>query len=289
MRKTSPLFVILLVLLAALSVFLFVRYRSTDTALQAMQSEQQTTRARYDRALDDIATIQDSLGAIVLGDDAGTMKSTALRSERRLTPDRSDEALERVAELRAGIGRARDRIRQLEKRLRDGGVKVAGLERLINRLKQALADKERTVIRLSGQVDSLQTSVAGLTTTVQAHESRIRDQDTVLEERRRELVTVYYVVGTRDQLTKAGIVIATGGFLGLGRTFQPAPDLNEARFQALDTDQQTSVTIAAGKARVLTAQSTSSYQLVPAGGQLELQILDVREFRKARHLIILTE
>ena len=135
MRKTSPLFVILLVLLAALSVFLFVRYRSTDTALQAMQSEQQTTRARYDRALDDIATIQDSLGAIVLGDDAGTMKSTALRSERRLTPDRSDEALERVAELRAGIGRARDRIRQLEKRLRDGGVKVAGLERLTANLR----------------------------------------------------------------------------------------------------------------------------------------------------------
>ena len=43
-----------------------------------------------------------------------------------------------------------------------------------------------------------------------------------------------------------------------------------------------------GKARVLTAQPTSSYVLEPVNGQLVLRILDVQEFRKIRHLLILT-
>lgn len=287
MQKTSPVLVILLVVFALASAFLFIQNRTNSATLRALRTEQDNTRAQYDRALDDIATIQDSLSAIAL-DDAGSMKSSSLRSERALNPNRGDEALERVAELRAGIQRAKDRIRRLEARLGESGAKVAGLERMLTRLKQNLSEKERTVARLTGQVDSLQTSVAGLTSTVQANESRIRDQEAALEERRRELGTLYYIVGTRDELVKAGIVVATGGFLGLGRTLQPAPNVNEARFQALDTDQQSTITVPAARAQVITAQPASSYQIVPVEKQLELRITDVREFRKVRHLIIVT-
>lgn len=289
MNKTSPLLVILLVAFAAVSVFLFVQYRGKAASLAALQAQDESARVRYDQALDDIATIQDSLSAITLAEDGTPMKSSALSAERRLNPNRGDEALERVSELRAGIARARDRIRQLEQRLGASGAKVAGLERMITRLKQGLAEKESIVARLTGQVDSLETSVAGLTTTVQANESRIREQETTLEERRRELGTVYYIVGSRAELLKAGIVVASGGLLGFGKTLQPAPNVNEARFQSLDTDQQSSITVAAPRARVVTAQSASSYQLVPGNRQLELRIVDVREFRKVRHLIVVTD
>ncbi|MEQ1833811.1 MAG: hypothetical protein ABL977_12210 [Candidatus Eisenbacteria bacterium] len=287
MRKTSPLIVILLIVFAAASAFLFIQNRTNSATLRALRTEQDNTRTQYDRALDDIATIQDSLSAIAL-DDTGPLKSSALRRERALNPNRGDETLERVAELRAGIQRAKDRIRRLETRLGESGAKVAGLERMLTRLKQNLSEKERTVAQLTGQVDSLQTSVAGLTSTVQANESRIRDQEAALEERRRELGTLYYIIGTRDELVKAGIVVATGGFLGLGRTLLPAPNVNEARFQALDTDQQSTITVAAARAQVITAQPASSYQLVPVEKQLELRIVDVREFRKVRHLIVVT-
>lgn len=288
MNKTSPLIVILLLALAAVSVFLFVQNRSADQSLRSLRAEQQSTTSRYDQALDDIATIQDSLNAIALAEDGSPMKPSSLSAERRLSPNRGDEALERVAELRAGIERARDRIRQLEQRLGASGAKVAGLERMVARLKQGLAEREQVVARLTGKVDSLQTSVAGLTSTVQENEARLRTQEATLEERRRELGTVYYVVGPRAELLKAGIVVATGGLFGFGKTLQPAPDVNEGRFQALDTDQQTTLSIPAVRARVITAQPASSYHLEPVNGQLELRILDAREFRKVRRLVVVT-
>jgi hypothetical protein len=39
---------------------------------------------------------------------------------------------------------------------------------------------------------------------------------------------------------------------------------------------------------VISAQPPSSYQLVQVGGQMELHILDREEFRKVKHLVILT-
>ena len=42
------------------------------------------------------------------------------------------------------------------------------------------------------------------------------------------------------------------------------------------------------KARVLSAQPASSYELKLEGEEMELHILEPREFRKVKHLVILT-
>ena len=289
MRKTPPLLVILLLAVAGVCVFLFVQNRQTGQDLRELQKQSEATNSRYDQALDDIGTIQDSLDAIVLTTDARGMKSSSLSAERRLSPNRGDAALERASELRAGIQRARDHIRELEQRLGNSGAKVSGLERMLNRLKQDLAAKELQVARLTGQVDSLQTSVAGLAATVEQNAARISEQDATLEERRRELGTIYYVVGTRRELLKAGIVVAQGGLFGFGKTLQPVPEVNEARFQAIDTDLQSSIAIAARRPRVLTAQPTSSFRFEAVDGQFALRILDVRAFRTVRRLVVVTD
>ena len=288
MNKASPLFSVIIVALLAVGVFLFIQNRRANESLRAMEVQEETTRTRYAQAIDEIAAIQDSLNAIVFSDTDPKLRPSSLTEEQRLSPTRGDEALARVAELRAGIERTRDRIQQLETRLKESGTRIAGLERMVSRLKQGLADKEEAVAVLGTRVDSLQTHVTGLTATVEEKQTVIAVQDSTLEERRRELGTIYYAVGTRQDLMKTGAVVARGGVLGLGKTLDPSGTVNESNFHTMDTDQQTEIPIAATKARVLTAQPTSSYVLEPVNGQLVLRILDVREFRKVRHLLILT-
>ena len=58
-------------------------------------------------------------------------------------------------------------------------MKIAGLQRMLNVLKHQMADKQVLVAELTGRVDSLQTTVAGLETTVQ------QAQDTILAKQRR--------------------------------------------------------------------------------------------------------
>ena len=145
--------------------------------------------------------------------------------------------------------------------------------------------EERTV-----QVDSLETRVAGLTTEVETKNQEIVQKDMEITDRQRELATVYYTMGTKQDLQASNVVVAKGGVFGLGKTYEPSGHVNEAAFTPLNTDMETTIRIPAKDAQILTSQPATSYNLVRVGEEtLELRIIDPQEFRKVRHLVILTE
>ncbi|TMQ69953.1 MAG: hypothetical protein E6K80_10020 [Candidatus Eisenbacteria bacterium] len=257
---------------------LYGKYRKSQSDYSAMQASEETTRNRYANTIDAIAEIQDSLNAIALGDANIKIQKDA---EGRISTPNSQEALDRISLLRAGIERSKKRINQLQSSLRNSGIKVAGLQRMVETLKQSVDEKEQLVAQLTTKVDTLTTQVAGLQSTV-------TDNTTTIENNRREMATVFVAVGSRKNLTESGILEAKGGVLGLGKTLKPTGKYDESSFTAIDTDQQTTVSIPAAKAQVVSAQSPSSYELLPVEGKLELRILDPKEFRKVKQLVIVT-
>jgi uncharacterized coiled-coil protein SlyX len=280
--------VTVIALLSVATVVLVMKYRKTSADYVATKAAEQTARARYAETIDAIVEIQDSLSAIALGDTTVRMLAGDLLAEQRLRSPDGREALDRIAVLRAGILRSKAMIHELESRLHASGNRIAGLERMVARLKQTVSEKEEFVARLSTQVDSLQTRVVGLVTEVQQSQDTLRIREQTLTEKQRELATVFYVVGTRKDLTASGIVVAKGGLLGVGRTLLPSGQYSESMFVPLDTDQQTVILTSSAKARVLSAQPPWSYQLKLVNGRMQLHILDPAEFRKIRRVVILT-
>ena len=280
MRRATILLSILTVVLLAACATLYVRTRRDTEALDASKRSEDSTRVHYERAVQDISAIQDSLNAIAV-DAAQAVQFSSLSAERRLSPTGASETLERIAGLRT-------RIHSLEARLEQSDLRIAGLDKLVQQLKAGLAEKEQLVADLGGQVDSLQTQVGDLSAGVAEAHTLIAAQTDTLEQIRRELGTVYYVIGSRQDLLAKGVVAAGGGVLGLGKTLRPTGVVDASSLHAVDTDQQTVIPISATKARVLTAQSPQSYSIESVGGQLVLRILDPREFRKVRHLVIVT-
>ena len=289
MRKPMMVTMVgLIVLLLAGTGFLYQKYRQTAADFAATKASEESVQNRYSEAINSIAQIQDSLSAIVLTDTTTALQG-GLEAEQKLTAARGDETLDRIAVLKAGVERTKQRIVQLESSLKKSGVKVAGLQKMIANLKLTVTEKEQQIAALAGQVDSLQTTVTGLTAEVQTNQQTIQTQQVNLEEKRRELGTIYYVIGTKRDLTQSGVVVAQGGVLGLGKTLKPSGQFDANVFTALDTDEQTVVAIPAAKAQVLSAQPTSSYQLmITEAKTVELRIIDPREFRKVKHLVILT-
>lgn len=275
------LLIAVVVLLVGATAVLFRKYeRST-----ADFTESQT---RYNEAINAIAEIQDSLFAILPGDSTLGVSSVELQTEQRLTEPQTRQALDRISLINKSIGRTKERIHDLEGRLAKSGVRAAGLQKLITSLKQSVVEKETMVAQLSGRVDSLQVQVVSLEGTVAQNQETIRARDETLEQRRRELATIYLLVGTRKELSASGVIIARGGFLGMGKTIQLTGQYDEGRFTKLDTDQEKLVRTPSPKARVLSAQPTSSYELRLEGEQMELRILDAKEFCKVKHLVIMT-
>ncbi len=277
-----------LLLLAASTIAIYQKYRKATSDFTEMKSAEETARLSYGNAINSIAQIQDSLNAIVLGDSAVRLLPSEYQAEHRLTQSQGDEILDRIAVLRAGIERSKVRIQQLDANLKRSGIKVAGLQKMIANLKKDVAAKEDQIASLTGRVDSLQTQVTGLTAQVQQGQDTIQAQAQNIEDKRRELGTIYYAIGSKTELAKSGLIVAKGGLLGIGKTLEPSRVMNDSAFTALDTDVETVVRIPAPKAQVITDQPASSYQLEPVGNQLELRILDSKEFRKNKHVVIMT-
>lgn len=281
-------------LIAAVVVFvgatavLFVKYRQASTDYVNMKASEESARARFAQSVQAIVEIQDSLSAIAVGDTAVRMLPGDSGGEQDLNNPDPSQALQRIAELRASIGRTKTRIRQLESSLEKSGNQVAGLRHLVANLKKSVAQKEEQVAALSSRVDSLNTQVAGLQTTVQETQDQLQDSQQTLDETQHQLATVYYIVGSRRDLTQQGVVEAKGGLFGLGKTLLPSPNADNDLFTALDTDEDVTVRINAPKATLLSAQPTSSYELTPVEGGVELHITNPEEFRKIKQVIILT-
>jgi peptidoglycan hydrolase CwlO-like protein len=290
MRK--PVLFALIAVIAVLAIaaaLLFVRYQKVSTEYTNMRLAEETARVGYSEAFNAITEIQDSLNAISVGDTTVQMLSTGAQSEMKVTEAVRRQALDRVNVLNASLKRNKEKLRRLEASLRKSGVKIASLEKMIVTLKQTMFEKEALVAQLTGQVDSLQTSVTGLTTEVKQGQETIRVREQVIEEKRRELATIYYVIGTKKELTLLGFIVAKGGVLGMGKTVDATGRYTESYFTSLDTDDESIIPTSAARVQVVSAQSPASYELKSVGGLMELHILDAKEFRKVKHLIIMTK
>ena len=282
MRRTGVfvLAVVALGLLAATAVS-YSKYRKSLADYQQATAQQEDMRGRYDRAVNEIVMIQDSLNAIVLGEEAVRNLPARNDVEVQVPGTLHDQVLTRIATLKSAIERTKERIEELDGRLKKNGVKIGGLERMVAGLRKSVTEKEEHIAQLSTQVDTLQTRVAGLSTEVEV-------QQVVLTEKQQELATIYYTIGTKKDLTRNGVVESKGGVLGFGKTLKPSGLGNESAFTPFNTDQQMVIQIPSEKAQVLSAQPVSSYVLQPVGKDMvELRIVDPKEFRKIKQLVIL--
>jgi chromosome segregation ATPase len=268
--------------------FAFMKYRQAASDYTAMKALEEDTRTRYGDAINEIVMIQDSLNAIVLGDSAAQLVPSDLVAERRLYETRGDIALARISVLKAGIERTKAKIQELDDNLKKSGVEVAGLQRMVGNLRRSVEAKEAQVAELTGQVDQLQTRVTGLTEVVEQNQDSLLAQAELIERKRREISTIYYAIGTKKQLTEAGLVVAKGGILGLGRTLEPSGHFDDRHFTAVDTDHERIIRIPSVKVQILSAQPPASYELQAVDGGIALIIRDSAAFRTIKHLLIVT-
>jgi hypothetical protein len=96
-------------------------------------------------------------------------------------------------------------------------------------------------------------------------------------------------VRTTSTKLEALAVIALAACAVLTAPQAAAQAQNAQRCTTIDTDVETTVEIPAKNAEVLTPQATSSYALEADGDHTLLRIIDPKEFRKVRHLVIVTK
>ena len=273
------------VLLAGATIMSYSKYKKSAADFAQAKADEESMRQRYDGAVSEIVMIQDSLNTIMLGGEAVLPEGRQVEEQPGTL---HDTVLSRIAMLKASVERTKDRIEELDAKLKKGGVKIAGLEKMVARLRKSVADREEEIAQLNTQVQSLHTEVVGLNADVEGKKRDLELKQQELTDKQRELATIFYTMGTKKELKRSGVVVSEGGVLGVGKTLKPSGQFDETKFTPLNTDQETVIAIPAHSVQVLSPQPVSSYTLFVTGKDtMELRITNPSEFRKVKHLVIL--
>ncbi len=276
-------------LMLVIIIILAGRYREQRAMYAESRQAEEAVRTQFNAALESIAEIQDSLTVIAPEESRLNRLSQEAELGTRATQTQKERMLNTIADLQASIKNTRQRIRDLESSLKGSQAELVGLRRVIDNLKKSVGEKEAMVLRLTARVDSLKVTVVGLQANVRLGEEKIAEQEQVIEERRKEIGTIRYIIGTKKELKAKGIITERGGVLGMGKSAQLSGTFNEGDFNAIDTDQVSDISVPGREAMVLSGQSKSSYQMLLGEGRTTLRILDPREFRKVRYLVIMVK
>src|SRR5216117_3301351 len=147
------------------------------------------------------------------------------------------------------------RVRETETALNESRERIKSLTTLSDSLRATL---DSTVGNLQSVIASQKTTIDLLTDRVNS----LTEENVALKD---SLATGYYIVGTRDELKKKGILTEQGGGRVLfilwrtGKTLQPARNLDPSLFNAIDTRQVTQIPLptASAQYRVASLQDLS--------------------------------
>lgn len=189
------------------------------------------------------------------------------------------------------------RVRDLEPRLKESEQKVKNLTGVSDSLRSELA---ATMQNLQGVIDGQKETIASLTLQVEtltAENGALKD---TIDNMSTVLNTVYYVIGTEDELKAKGIVQEVGGarFLFVlwksGKTLVPARNLDPSVFTVADRRHFEELPLPAAdkEYRIVSRQDVGGLDTPPGeDGKLTgaVKITDSRRFWAASKYLIIVE
>jgi uncharacterized coiled-coil protein SlyX len=207
-----------------------------------------------------------------------------------------DSVLVKIQYLTDRVDQSEQRLAESQSRMRSLALESDTLEAL---LAETIRSYERTLENQRATIESLNSRVTALEEENVRLVASVDTLTTQLDTLKAETNTVYYVVGTKDELLERGLVEKTGGarFLFIfgkrGETLVPARELDPAEFTAIDKEQVTAIPLPDSTAEYEIASRHPVEQLAAESiqdGKIKgssLQIVAPDEFWKAsRYLIV---
>ena len=179
--------------------------------------------------------------------DPGVPGAKKDREERQVALERIKQVIARLNESETKLAETESRAKQSRQRNARLLAQIETFKKTVEDLKAtaeqqkteyetALAEKDTQIATLAGRVDTLTNERSQL----QSNNMALTDTVANLTNYKN---TVYYAVGTEDELKKRGIVTKEGSkFLVFGGTrLEPARNLDPAAFTSVDKTRQTSI------------------------------------------------
>jgi regulator of replication initiation timing len=242
-------------------------------------AEEQTVSAQKDSMLQEISSNASFIAEV--SRQLGTVRSmktgrTPVKSgdlEEPMNPSqRRTMILAQVKEITERLNQSEQRLSESRRRVVEltgsdasKSKRLAAFDSVANSFRQIIDSQRSQIADLTAEVQKLQEE----NTALKSDNTRLASTTTQLTVQRDSLVaeqnTVYYVTGTRADLTKRGVIQSVGGFLGLGKTPVAARVLDPSQFTPVDmrTVKQIELPDTSRKYKIITRQNVAALATPP--------------------------
>lgn len=234
--------------------------------------------------LDEISMMMDS---ITIHEDRLFL---ANNSSNEVTSSR-DVIRNNIRQFELMLNRQKDRVKELEAKLKESGANSSRLEKVIRQMKQQIEQKDNEIAELRSQLDDSRRSieelrghVTRLNTQVSDLNQKNAEQEETISMQDKMINECYYLVASKKELKAMGIV--SGGSL-FKKSKTNLGNISNSAFTPVDIRQFQSLHVKAKKAKLLSPVPASSYSFEKDGGGWTLTITDATAFWSVSNYLVI--
>jgi predicted nucleic acid-binding Zn-ribbon protein len=260
--------------------------------LQAKNAKLQSDFSKKDSLLNElfgsINQIEQNLSDITAREKLIT---NAPVDEKRMDMDVRNTIMDEIISINNMIEQNKKQLAVLKDQLKKSDVKTAALQETIKLLTTRLEEKEQEIsglkdelVKLNFKIEALNETVDTLLEETASQSKVISQQDAMLG----EMNTIWYVVGTRKELSDKGIIEKAGGLLS--GNMKMSEMINPDYFTTSDIRNISLISFESSKAELVTIHPEGSYKFVIENDKIRgLEITNPKDFWKSsRFLVIMT-
>lgn len=283
MKKIAPLLLLIVV------VFSSCNRKEVAQLKQENEKLQITLQQREDDINSMIAIlneIEENLSNVRSREDRLLQISSTPESRTNQVDDIKEEIMA-IDEL---MKKNRENLALLSQRLKTTTGENQQLEKMISNLNTLVESKDSEIQTLIANMEDLNLQINDLYGTVSELQVDKAEKEITIDQQDKELHRGYFLIGMKKELREQGILIRTGGFLGIGKVDQLSDNLDPTQFTRIDVRENTNFPIDAKKISLLTVHPSDSYIIRSSEDGKRVvgfEITRVEEFWKAsRYLVI---
>ena len=178
----------------------------------------------------------------------------------------------RIADLNARLADARNKLGSANKENERLVKLLDQYQVMINNLNAKLESKDQEIYDLNEKLATMDISLDSLKAEVHAKHA--------------EMNKVYYAFGTKKELMDHNIIDKSGGFIGIGKTYQLKDDFNKEYFTMADAESLSEIELYVKDAKILSTHNEKSYHFEGEGKIDKLIIDDPASFWEASKFLV---
>lgn len=280
------------VLFCIVFIFVFVsscvknssEYKNLQAQRDSLALANEKNAAEMEEILSLLNEVEDNFKNIKSAENYLSVQSNAPGELTPNTRERIHSDMQLVTET---LEKNRQKIAELEKKLKNASVQSSQLKQTVNKLRTELDQKTMALVALNEelerkneQISELSVNVSNLSRDVQELRAQSNAQQQTITQQQKEITTVYYCFGTSNELKKQKILVNDQ----LGSNFN-----RDYFIKVIDYNKLITVPLWAKKGKLLSKHPNGSYEFVKdANNQVELRILDPNNFWSlTKYLVVL--